>query len=703
MTNKNMTFNARRWCSLVAGLALVCAASVAVMAQTPFTPGGTTITNTVTSSYSDGTNSYATTSNTVTVTVSNIAGLTITPDAGTNPTVVLDQTLVDFNFTVTNTGNFTNQVDFKASGASIIKTGAATVTAAVIDVDKSGTINAGDTDIFTNGSAVTSANVLQDGTLFVIVRVTVNSGAATASTINIQLGDAAGGSPWDNKVLAASAADVVTHTAGTNGQEEARGDITATVANDALIRLTLTAPSGPVAVGSDITYAWVLTNDGSRTANSQTLSSNPGIFIVVPIPARTKLKNTTGFPVGTLYTADAITTAPLAASWSSTAPALNTVTRVALKTGTTLAAGASTTSINVVVTVQTGISIVLPVRELGDAFDLNFVGASKTDQSGDARSNIGDGNADFTEGNSDADADGHMQDTNLSSTGGSVQLGPLGFQAAVGPTNTNDDYTNRSVNTGIATVAPGGNTSAQGIVTFTNTVGNTGDADDTFTFTAPTVPAGFTVEVSTDAGSTWTTLSGGGSKTLAVAYGATATIQVKVTEPSANVVLTAYPTIVRATSLNTTSATNDTIDRLYTGYLQLTNSQTVANATSRGTATEAVPGATVAYVVAYDNVTSSGGTNNSTITASNIVLIEPVPANTDFQVSSGTSNPSVGITVVIAYSNDSGSTWTYTPVSAGGGAPAGFDRSVTHVRFTLTGPMSPTATPGDNGFTVRIR
>src|SRR5882762_8403769 len=128
MTKTIKTLNARRWCSFIGVLALVCAASVAGIAQTPYTPGGTTITNTATSSYSDGTTSYATTSNPVSVVVSNIAGLTITPDAGTNPTVVVGQTNVDFSFTVTNTGNFTNQVVFKALGASIIKTGSATAT-----------------------------------------------------------------------------------------------------------------------------------------------------------------------------------------------------------------------------------------------------------------------------------------------------------------------------------------------------------------------------------------------------------------------------------------------------------------------------------------------------------------------------------------------------------------------------------------------
>lgn len=710
MTHNIKTFNASRWRSFVGALALICAASVVAMAQTPYTPGGTTISNTATSSYSDGTTSYATTSNTVTVTVSNIAGLTITPDAGAHANVVSSQT-GDFFFTVTNTGNFTNQVLFKALGASIIKTGAATVTDAVIDVNKDGLFDVGDTTILSNVADVTSANVLQDGTLFVIVRVTVDAGAAAASTINVQLGDAVGGTPWDNKVLAASAADVRTVTAGTNGQEEARGDITATVENDALIRLSLTRTAGPVAIGSDITYGWVLTNDGGRDATAQTLTVDAapvtGVFIIAPIPGRTVLKSGQTFPAGTIYTTTAITTAPLSATWSATAPAdLNNLTRIGFNTGSSLAAAASTANIPMLVTVKAGISIVLPIRELGDAFSKNSLTtpASITDQSHDAVANAGDGNADFTQGDAigSVDGDGVMLDTTLSGTG-SVLIGPSGFQGAIGPTNTNDDYTNRSVNTGIATVAPGGNTTALGTVVFTNSVQNTGNANDTYTFTAPTIPTGFTVEVSVNGlGTDYVNVTT--SPTLAVVYNTTATILVRVTAPAGNVVLTAYPTLVRATSLNTPAANNDTIDRLYTGYLQLTKTQTVANATGRGTATEAVPGATIAYVVAYDNVTTSGGTNNSTITASSIVLLDPRPANTDFQVGSATSNPAVGITLVVtAYSNDGGSTWTYTPTSLAGGAPAGFDRTVTHVRFTLTGPMAPADAAGNNGFTVRIR
>lgn len=688
---------------------LLCCAFFVSTSNAQLTPGGTVISNQASATYSDGTSSFSTVSNTVTVTVSNIAGLAITPDAGTRANVVLSQTNVDFNFTVTNTGNFTNQVVFKALGASIIKTGSATVTTAVIDVNKDGLFDAGDTSILSNVADVTSANVLQDGTLFIIVRVTVDAGATTGSTINIQLGDAVGGTPWDNKVLAASAADVRTATAGTNGQEEARGDVTATVENDALIRLSLTRTAGPVAIGSDITYGWILTNDGARAASAQSLTVDAatvtGIFIVAPIPARTVLKSGQTFPAGTIYTTTAITTAPLSATWSATAPAdLNNLTRIGFNTGSSLAAAASTTNIAMLVTVKSGISIVLPVREIGDAFSKNSLAtpASITDQSHDAVANAGDGNANFTEGDAIGSVDGNgvMLDTTLSGTG-SVLLGPSGFQGAIGPTNTNDDYTNRSVNTGIATVAPGGNTTALGTVVFTNSVQNTGNADDTYTFTAPTIPTGFTVEVSVNGlGTDYVNVTT--SPTLAVPYNTTATILVRVTAPAGNVVLTAYPTLVRATSLNTPAANNDTIDRLYTGYLQLTKSQTVANATGRGTATEAVPGATVAYVVAYDNTTTSGGTNNSTITASSIVLTDPVPANTDFKVGSVTSNPPAGITVVTTYSTD-GTTFTVTPTSGGGGAAAGYDRLVRYVRFTLTGPMDAATAVGNNGFTVIIR
>src|SRR5919197_1166 len=101
---------------LLMALAIVSAFAAQIVAQTP---GGTTISNQASATYSDGTNSYSTVSNTVTVTVSNVSGLVITPDAGSNPTVVAGQTGVLFNFTVTNTGNFSDKVHFVPGSAHL--------------------------------------------------------------------------------------------------------------------------------------------------------------------------------------------------------------------------------------------------------------------------------------------------------------------------------------------------------------------------------------------------------------------------------------------------------------------------------------------------------------------------------------------------------------------------------------------------------
>jgi hypothetical protein len=179
---------------------------------------------------------------------------------------------------------------------------------------------------------------------------------------------------------------------------------------------------------------------------------------------------------------------------------------------------------------------------------------------------------------------------------------------------------------------------------------------------------------------------------------------VRITAPAGATVLAAYPTTIHAVSSLTPATTNDTIDRLYTGFVQITKSQTVTNALnvvpSMAAGSTPVPGATIAYVDTYLNITTTDGANNALVNASSIVILDPIPANTDFKVGSATSNPPAGITVLTEYFN--GTAWTYTPASAGGGAPANFDRNVQQVRFTLTGNLLPTAT-GNTGFTVRIR
>lgn len=611
-------------------VAIACTLATRTLAQTA---GGTVISNQASATYSDGTNSYSTVSNTVTVTVSNVSGLAITPDAGSNPTVVAGQTLVVFNFTVTNTGNFTDQVRFLANGASAYLSGPspAIITRAVIDVDNSGTINAGDTDIKTNGADVISASIAQNGSIHVLVEVSVNAGATAGQSVQVFLGDATTGGPsFDNQPAATSAHEVRTVSGSSvNGLRAARGDISASVVNDALLQLTLTsAPAGPVDLGTDITYTWQLTNTGARAVSGVTLSGSPQVYIIAPIPqqnpgSRGVLKTGQVFPAGTLYTTSPLTTAPLSATWTSTAPSpLTLATRVAFPVGGSLAAGATSSAISMIVTVPTGIDASVPMDEIGDAFGINSVGGSITDQSGDATSNNGDGNANFNEGYVAGAGHGVIQQTPLKKVG-AVLIGPSGAPAAVGPTDNNDDYTNKAVNTGIAGVAPGGVTTASGQLVYVNTIQNTGNTSDTYTIDAPTVPAGFTVEVSTNGGTSYTTVSGGGSVSLAIAFGTSANINVRITEPSGKTVLTGFDTIIRATSTATPAANNKTIDRLYTGFVQLSKAFSVSNGTGVGAATDPVPGAVITYTITYTNVsTSNGDANCVKLTASSVVITE---------------------------------------------------------------------------------
>jgi hypothetical protein len=108
------------------------------------------------------------------------------------------------------------------------------------------------------------------------------------------------------------------------------------------------------------------------------------------------------------------------------------------------------------------------------------------------------------------------------------------------------------------------------------------------------------------------------------------------------------------------------------------------------------------------NFTSTGN-----VSARNFQLIDPNPGgalrintNTDFKVGSVTNSlGTTGLTTVIGYSNDGGVTYAYTPVSGAGGAPAGFDRNVTHIRWMFAGSFSPVApnNAGSVSFGVKIR
>lgn len=187
-----------------------------------------------------------------------------------------------------------------------------------------------------------------------------------------------------------------------------------------------------------------------------------------------------------------------------------------------------------------------------------------------------------------------------------------------------DDFTNRSIDTGIANVGPGGLTTAAGAVVFRNTVQNMGSADDAFIISAPSAPAAFKIEISTDDGGHYVTVEPWSTSiVVAVAYRASATFFVRVTAPAGLQVLTSFDTVVRVTSTVNPTVTNDTINRLYTGFIRIDRTATVINATgSGGGAGDSVPGAEIEFAVTYSNISSVDGSGSVPLTAHNLVINE---------------------------------------------------------------------------------
>ena len=109
-----------------------------------------------------------------------------------------------------------------------------------------------------------------------------------------------------------------------------------------------------------------------------------------------------------------------------------------------------------------------------------------------------------------------------------------------------------------------------------------------------------------------------------------------------------------------------------------------------------IPGTDLTYKIAFSN---TGG-----IAAQKLVIADPIPTSTDYQVIPGAAvTTSAGLIFVIEYSSDGGTTWTYTPTSGAGGAAANYDRTITHIRWRAIAGNLSAGTPGDVTFTVKIR
>ncbi|NET37756.1 MAG: hypothetical protein F6K19_38075, partial [Cyanothece sp. SIO1E1] len=155
------------------------------------TSAGQLINNQATATYQDdGGNTFDTISNTVTVTVAEIAGITNTPN-GFNGTAtdVLSGDSVDFDFLITNTGNDASDIFIPGSN-NITTTGLSITSVQIIDPNGGFTTVTVPADGLTFGDADGSiaGGLLADASVIVRVTGTVTATAAGAP-ISVQLGN----------------------------------------------------------------------------------------------------------------------------------------------------------------------------------------------------------------------------------------------------------------------------------------------------------------------------------------------------------------------------------------------------------------------------------------------------------------------------------------------------------------------------------
>jgi len=227
----------------------------------------------------------------------------------------------------------------------------------------------------------------------------------------------------------------------------------------------------------------------------------------------------------------------------------------------------------------------------------------------------------------------------------------------------------------------GGSTTPGGTIQYFHTITNTGNVADIFDLTY----------VSSQ-GWTYTFYDGGGSviTSIAVGIGASVAVSAELIVPGAAVLGTIETGTLTATGQGT-AVTDDAIDvtLVAAGDLDLVKSVTPPGAQ--------VPGTELTYTTDY--------TNLGTSTLTTIVVLDPIPAFTQYKVGSELpGTPPATITLVTPqFSDDGGATWAYAPFSGGGGAPLLFDANVTNVRFVMTGTMpSGSASAVGVSFIVRI-
>ena len=276
-----------------------------------------------------------------------------------------------------------------------------------------------------------------------------------------------------------------------------------------------------------------------------------------------------------------------------------------------------------------------------------------------------------------------------------------GNNSASDPTNINGapDLT-------IAKTHTGNFTQGQAGATYSITATNSGTATTSGTVTVTdTLPAGLTATALSGTG--WSCVLGSLTCTRndAIAAGAsypviTLTVSVSLTAPGS------LTNSARVSGGGENNASNNIANDPTT--INAAPPPTVSLLKSVSPGGAQTPGTDLIYTIVYSNTGGQAATNFilGDPNIANVVPAERVFRNVDFKIGSLTSSPgSTGLVASYQYSNDGGTTWTYAPVSGAGGAPAGYDRIVTNIRWSFSGILSQTApnNTGSVGLTVRIR
>jgi uncharacterized repeat protein (TIGR01451 family) len=287
-------------------------------------------------------------------------------------------------------------------------------------------------------------------------------------------------------------------------------------------------------------------------------------------------------------------------------------------------------------------------------------------------------------------------------------------------TATDVDTINLNANLGITKTDGLTNINVGSPITYTIVVSNAGPDASTGSIVTDTVPAAIT-------GVTWTCGSPTGGATCGAPNGSGNSINTTANLPSGSTLRytvtgtlsgSASGTLTNTAKIVTpASGVTDPNDpgRTGAGNNSATDNTTinptppsvelVKSVSPTGTQ---LPGTDLTYTIVYTNTGGQAATSFVIVDPNplNVDPLERVLRNVDFKVGSMSSTPgSTGLVATFQYSNDGGTTWTYTPVSGGGGAPAGYDRAVTNVRWSFAGNLSHVApdSSGSVSFIVRIR